>query len=102
MDQQGIDRRGGPAIRSSFRAIRSPSAVWQGLTVDAVLDQLRDVRTAPDRKAFGSGLMKTAATAVLDIPYQETGRANGRPIVLLNGFPDDIHAYDDVAPPLAA
>jgi pimeloyl-ACP methyl ester carboxylesterase len=46
--------------------------------------------------------MKTARTATLDIAYEESGPADGRPAILLHGFPDDIHAYDDVAPPLAA
>src|SRR5437879_5114935 len=45
--------------------------------------------------------MKTARTAALDIAYEESGPADGRPAILLHGFPDDIHAYDDVAPPLA-
>jgi pimeloyl-ACP methyl ester carboxylesterase len=45
--------------------------------------------------------MKTARTPVLDIAYEESGPAGGRPAVLLHGFPDDIRAYDDVAPPLA-
>ena len=46
--------------------------------------------------------MKTARTPILDIAYEESGPADGRPAVLMHGFPDDIHAYDDVAPPLAA
>src|SRR5882672_11727337 len=46
--------------------------------------------------------MKTARTAVLDIAYEESGPADGKPVILLHGFPDDIHAYADVAPPLAA
>ncbi len=46
--------------------------------------------------------MKTVRTAVLDIAYEESGEAGGRPVVLLHGFPDDVHAYDGVAPPLAA
>ena len=45
--------------------------------------------------------MNTADTPVLDIAYEESGPADGRPVVLLHGFPDDIHAYDGVAPPLA-
>jgi len=45
--------------------------------------------------------VKTAQTPVLDIAYEETGAANGRPVVLMHGFPDDVHAYDGVAPPLA-
>jgi pimeloyl-ACP methyl ester carboxylesterase len=46
--------------------------------------------------------MKMARTEALDIAYEESGPSDGRPAILLHGFPDDIHAYDDVAPPLAA
>jgi len=46
--------------------------------------------------------VKTVRTPVLDIAYEESGPADGRPVLLMHGFPDDVHAYDDVAPPLAA
>src|SRR5271156_3874916 len=46
--------------------------------------------------------MNTVRTSVLDIAYEETGPGDGRPVLLMHGFPDDIHAYADVAPPLAA
>jgi pimeloyl-ACP methyl ester carboxylesterase len=46
--------------------------------------------------------VKTAHTPVLDIAYVENGPADGRPVVLMHGFPDDIHAYDRVVPPLTA
>ena len=39
---------------------------------------------------------------VLNIAYYETGPANGSVVVLLHGFPYDIHSYVDVAPQLAA
>jgi pimeloyl-ACP methyl ester carboxylesterase len=45
--------------------------------------------------------MKTVRTPVLDIAYEESGPSDGRPVVLMHGFPDDIHAYDGVAPMLA-
>ena len=45
--------------------------------------------------------MKTVRTATLEIAYEESGPIDGRPVVLLHGFPDDVHAYDGVAPPLA-
>ena len=44
---------------------------------------------------------RSIQTPVLDIAYQESGNPQGFPIVLLHGFPDDVHAFDDVAPPLA-
>jgi pimeloyl-ACP methyl ester carboxylesterase len=46
--------------------------------------------------------LSTARTAVLDIAYYETGPGNGTPVILLHGFPYDIHSYEDVAPALAA
>jgi pimeloyl-ACP methyl ester carboxylesterase len=39
---------------------------------------------------------------VLNAAYYETGPANGPAVVLLHGFPYDIHSYVDVAPSLAA
>jgi pimeloyl-ACP methyl ester carboxylesterase len=54
--------------------------------------------------AAGAGQSSTERsiqTSVLDIGYIESGNPNGFPIILLHGFPDDVHAYDEVAPPLA-
>jgi pimeloyl-ACP methyl ester carboxylesterase len=44
----------------------------------------------------------TVRTPTLEIGYEEWGDAAGAPVVLLHGFPDDAHAWDVVAPPLAA
>src|SRR5947208_10076180 len=56
---------------------------------------LRPVRVS------GCRAMKTIRTATLESAYEESGQAAGRPVILLHGFPDDVHAYDEVAPPLA-
>src|SRR3954454_19998399 len=40
-------------------------------------------------------------TDLLDVAYHEAGPAGGQPVVLLHGFPYDIHSYVDVAPHLA-
>ena len=45
---------------------------------------------------------RSIQTPVLNIVFEETGSATGFPIILLHGFPDDVRAWDDVAPPLAA
>ena len=45
--------------------------------------------------------MKTIRTPILEIGYEESGPEQGFPVILLHGFPDDAHAFDDVAPPLA-
>ncbi len=47
-------------------------------------------------------MLKRIDAGVLDIAYEEGGDPAGWPVVLLHGFPYDIHAYDAVAPVLAA
>ena len=51
-------------------------------------------------RAFGS--IKQIDAGVLNVGYAEAGPANGRPVILLHGWPYDIYSYVDVAPVLAA
>ncbi|MFB7456803.1 alpha/beta fold hydrolase [Streptomyces sp. NPDC056188] len=51
-------------------------------------------------KSFSS--LKQKAAGVLNVGYAEAGPAHGRPVILLHGWPYDIHSYVDVAPLLAA
>src|SRR5215831_17661483 len=44
---------------------------------------------------------RSIQTPALNVGYEESGNASGSPVILLHGFPDDVHAWDDVAPPLA-
>jgi pimeloyl-ACP methyl ester carboxylesterase len=48
-----------------------------------------------------NGSEKSIDTPILRIGYVENGPPQGFPVILLHGFPDDAHAYDDVAPQLA-
>ena len=50
----------------------------------------------------GFGPIKQIRAGVLDIGYAEVGPSSGAPVVLLHGWPDDIHTYVDVAPLLAS
>ena len=50
--------------------------------------------------SFGS--LKQIDAGVLNVGYAEAGSANGRPVILLHGWPYDIHSYVDVAPLLAS
>src|SRR3984885_9232616 len=43
---------------------------------------------------------KSIETPVLNIAYEESGKPGDFPVILLHGFPDDVRAWDDVAPPL--
>lgn len=44
----------------------------------------------------------TIRTPTLDIAYLESGPRHGSPVILLHGWPSDVHDWDGVAPPLAA
>ena len=45
--------------------------------------------------------MKHVHAGVLDVAYSESGRPAAAPVVLLHGFPYDVHAYDAVVASLA-
>src|SRR4029079_679215 len=44
--------------------------------------------------------LRTIDTPILHIGFEESGNPQGFPIILLHGFPDDVRAWDGVAPPL--
>jgi pimeloyl-ACP methyl ester carboxylesterase len=46
--------------------------------------------------------LKQVTAGLLNVAYAEAGPANGPPVVLLHGWPYDIHAFAEVAPLLAA
>src|SRR3954447_3101314 len=46
--------------------------------------------------------LKQVDAGVLNIGYAEDGPADGPPVILLHGWPYDIHSYVDVAPLLAS
>jgi pimeloyl-ACP methyl ester carboxylesterase len=46
--------------------------------------------------------LKQIDAGLLNVGYAESGPANGRPVILLQGWPYDIYSYVDVAPLLAS
>jgi pimeloyl-ACP methyl ester carboxylesterase len=52
--------------------------------------------------AASFGPLKQIDAGVLSVGYAELGPTDGRSIILLHGWPYDIHTYADVAPLLAA
>src|SRR5690606_3432770 len=46
--------------------------------------------------------LKQIKAGLLDVGYAEDGPADGPPVILLHGWPYDIHSFVDVAPILAA
>jgi pimeloyl-ACP methyl ester carboxylesterase len=60
-----------------------------------------EIARKTDRTLAQIGTVRLAQTPVLDIAYEETGNAQGFPVILLHGFPDDARAYDEFREPLA-
>src|SRR3954471_18799548 len=47
------------------------------------------------------GPVRTVRTDLLEVGYVESGPPGGQVVLLLHGFPYDVHSYVDVAPRLA-
>src|SRR5215471_13091364 len=65
------------------------------MTMSAILSSTLTVLAA-------LGPIKQIDAGVLNIGYAELGPPAGTPVVLLHGWPYDIHSYEEVAPLLAA
>jgi len=55
---------------------------------------------APAPAPFGP--IRQVRAGLLDVGYVELGPAGGPPVILLHGWPYDIHSFEEVAPLLAA
>ena len=60
----------------------------------------QDLRSATETTSFGP--LKQIDAGVLNVGYVDVGPSDGPAVVLLHGWPYDIHSYVDVAPLLAA
>ncbi len=80
-------------------------AVAAGATVAACSSssQTAPASTTPPPQGHTSlGPVKQVNAGLLDVGYAELGPPDGQPVILLHGWPYDIHSYVDVAPALAA
>jgi len=49
-----------------------------------------------------SGTIKQIDAGLLNVGYVDAGPTNGRPVILLHGWPYDIHSFDEVTPLLTS
>src|SRR2546428_12333342 len=70
-----------------------------GFAGAALLSDIAGVRRAW-AQAGASRVPALIQTPALAIAYEDSGDKQGFPVILLHGFPDDVRAWDDVAPPL--
>src|SRR4051794_8664426 len=100
---------------------RSPMTRERPMNLNRAVDRLNlDRRTfcgtvVGALSATGLGMLSASATAapngwrlkqidagLLRVSYAEVGPASGPPVILLHGWPYDIHSFSEVAPILAA
>jgi pimeloyl-ACP methyl ester carboxylesterase len=60
------------------------------------------VKLAPSARPALLSSLKQAPAGALDVGYAELGPREGPAVLLLHGWPYDIHSFDEVAPRLAA
>ena len=72
-------------------------------SANAQSNQINPVDTIPIKPGTNTsfGALKQIDAGVLNIGYAEAGPADGRVVILLHGWPYDIHSFVDVAPLLA-
>jgi len=71
------------------------------LVAGAAIAQLAIPQAARAASNASFGTLKSVRAGVLEIGYAEAGPADGTPVILLHGWPYDIHSYVEVAPLLA-
>lgn len=65
-------------------------------------NQSRDHYKSANQPQTSFDEIKQIKAGLLNVGYAETGPANGQPVILLHGWPYDIHSYAEVAVLLAA
>jgi pimeloyl-ACP methyl ester carboxylesterase len=86
----------------SFAAMTIAAAKLTVLSSDAKpIDLPESIQTkAPTNTSFG--VLKQIDAGVLNVGYAEAGPSDGPPVILLHGWPYDIHSFFDVTPLLAS
>lgn len=73
-----------------------------GLNRSAQADSGETDKATASATQAAFGALKQIDAGVLSVGYTELGPTGGPPVILLHGWPYDIHTYADVAPLLAA
>lgn len=81
-------------------AVAATQLGMTGIAQAQSASQVRIPATAPGTNTFFASLKQIVA-GVLNVGYAELGASDAPVVILLHGWPYDIHAYVDVAPLLA-
>jgi pimeloyl-ACP methyl ester carboxylesterase len=85
------------AVRHS-KFLAGPRIVLQGGRLESL--QFAQIHWKRSDEMNGPPVLKTILTDTLEIAYEESGETQGKPVVLLHGFPDDPRCWDGVVGPL--
>ena len=87
---------------SAGAALLAPSALFAGESRPLPKTDPSDLSGIKPGTNTSFASMKQIDAGQLNIGYAEAGPANGAAVILLHGWPYDIHSYVDVAPLLAS
>jgi pimeloyl-ACP methyl ester carboxylesterase len=84
-------------------AVAASQFTFRG-SADARPRKIKPVELIKSRRRMNTtfGPLKQVDAGLLNVGYAETGPADGLAVILLHGWPYDIHSYVDVAPLLAS
>ena len=89
--------------RGLFGAVAAMIAAAELRMIEPAMAQASGAKQPDAADADASfGPLKQIDAGALNIGYAESGPANGPPVLLLHGWPYDIHSFVEVAPILAA
>lgn len=95
-----------PTRRETMKLMSGAAAGMLVVSSTASAQSPQRPAAMPQGQTTGQGSNQVATknidAGVLNIAYLEVGPAGGWPVMLMHGFPYDVHAYDEVAPLLAA
>jgi len=87
----------------SRRLFLGTAALGLGAAAQLVLPAAALAQSAPASGALASfGPLRQVDAGLLNVGYADLGPADGRVVILLHGWPYDIHSFVDVAPRLVA
>lgn len=96
-----IDQLGRRQFVTGSVAALAGASLGFGLAAPARAADGKRVRAVEPGSHTAFAALKQVDAGVLRIGYAEAGPAHGTPVILLHGWPYDIHTYVDVAPLLA-
>jgi pimeloyl-ACP methyl ester carboxylesterase len=93
-----------PIDRRRFLAAAGMTVAATELTLSASAAAQTVGQNAPAKAGGNASFasLKEINAGLLNVGYVEAGPADGKPVILLHGWPYDIHAFVDVAPILAS